>query len=123
MRRVRVAISEKTIGVANLRRRFEAAEIAAGQAELILLGNRSRNPGSGSGDMATYDTDNRGKVDFAEQVALPVYTTATRPTAAAGNRGYLIRVKDASASEQLQVCLLNSDGSTYSWTIVAMSPS
>ena len=66
------------------------------EAELELLGNRSRNATSG---------------------ALVPYTLATRPAASAGNRGLQIILSDAGymgGADVVQTCVRTSGGG-YEW--------
>lgn len=53
--------------------------------------------------------------------ALPQFTSATKPDAAA-NAGKLIRVKDPGASEEVQTPLQTSTGE-FAWVTVAVAPS
>ena len=50
-----------------------------------------------------------------------IYTTATRPAASATFADRVIRLLDAGASEQLQMCMVRSDGSTYEWVTIAQA--
>ncbi len=49
------------------------------------------------------------------------YSTATRPAASVAYAGRLIRLLDAGVSEQLQMCMVRSDGSTYEWVTIAQA--
>lgn len=48
-----------------------------------------------------------------------VYTTATKPTAAAGYARTFITVKDPAAAEELFVCLESNVDGVYDWVTVA----
>ena len=99
-RRARVGLQELVIGRDNLARRFEASTLAKERADVVLLGNRSRN---------------------ADPQGWATYTTATLPTAAAAYHHRIVWLKDVSAPEQALACMQNSDGS-YAWTVIAFAP-
>ncbi len=80
----------------------------------------ARNPGAiVAGDAAALGGQPPA---YYAPASLAVYTTAARPAASVGNEGTLIRVKDASSPEQVQVCVTTSAGA-YEWVVVALASS
>lgn len=60
--------------------------------------------------------------DWIEVLPPPVLLTDTLPTADAAHEGQIVVVQTPSAASVAHICLLGSDGVTYSWVTFATGP-
>lgn len=98
-------------------------DIRQGYADALAIEMelRYRNPGPVAVAEDANALGGEGPTYYAPAQA-PQYTTAARPAASSANEGMLIRVKDTSSPEQVQVCVTTSAGA-YEWITVALASS
>jgi hypothetical protein len=76
--------------------------------------------------VATVAATSSGSSIIAETVSLDSFaaqfTTATRPAAATGQAGRIIRLKDPATPEMVQVCITTSGGG-HEWVTVGLASS